>query len=74
MLATCSRCGSAMSAVQRARASAWLAGSTTREKCSPMISSGFQPETRSIASDMNVKLPSASVANTTSGEFSTRNR
>ena len=66
--------GSATSAVQRSIASAGWPASTIFEKCSPISSSGLKPVIRSIDSDMNVKMPSASVEKTTSGEFSTRNR
>ena len=74
MCAICSVVGSAMRAAQRVAVSGMLAGSTVLEKWAPMTSSGFQPVIRSIDSDMNVNMPSASVANTTSGEFSTRKR
>ena len=66
--------GAATSFAQRSAASAAELSSTRTPKCDPTTSSVGQPSSRSSDSLRNVKRPSASVAKTTSGEFSTRNR
>ena len=71
---TCSLLGSAMSFSQRSAASPVVDASTMVEKCRCVSSAAVNPVSRSMASERYVNMPSRSVAKTTSGEFSTRNR